>query len=158
MKTMNSEYWFGELAHSLKNGFFADSVVLELARISRAKGVSDEQKGLFWAVTDVLQQAVEGSRWLDDPKMSEKASRCASFFGQAVEAMSVSMTTEAFVREVEKLKQTANALASGEVPSDQKLKELRKFFFNTGRTELEKTEDLMSGEKETDRLRWLAAR
>jgi hypothetical protein len=155
---MNSEYWFGELAQSLKNGFFADSVVLELARVSRAKAVSDAQKKLFHIVGDVLQWAVEGSRWLDDPKMSERASTCASFFGQAVEAMSVSMTPESFIEEIEKLRLTANTIADGKVPSEPKLRELRTFFFNTGRTELEKTEYLMNGETEIDRLRWLTAK
>lgn len=155
---MNSEYWFAELSKSLKNGFFADSVVLALARASRAKAVNDEQKALFRQVADVLQLAVEGSRWLDDPKMSERASTCASFFGQAVEAMSVSMTPQNFREEIEKLKLTANTLAKGEVPAEDRLSELRTFFFNTGRTELEKTEYLMEGEKEIDRLRWLAAK
>jgi len=155
---MNSEYWFGELAQSLKSGFFADSVVLELARIARGKTVTEPQKQLFGKVSEVLQLAVEGSRWLDDPKMSEKASTCASFFGQAVEAMSVSMTPEVFVRVVENLKLSADVLAKGEIPAEERLAELRTFFFNTGRTELEKTEYLMNGEKETDRLRWLAAK
>jgi hypothetical protein len=156
---MNSEYWFGELSQSLKNGFFADSVVLQLARISSAKSVTDEQKQLFRKVSEVLQLAVEGSRWLDDPKMSEKASTSANVFGQAVDAMSVSMTLtpEVFAKQIEKLRLTADELASGKVLSNEKLKDLRTFFFNTGRTELEKTEYLMSGEKEVDRLRWLVA-
>lgn len=154
---MNSEYWFGELSQSLKNGFFADSVVLELARIPKSKAVTNEQKELFSKVSDVLQLAVEGSRWLDDPKMSERASTCANVFGQAVEAMAVSMTPAVFERQIQKLKLTANELASGKIPSDEKLKDMRTFFFNTGRTELEKTEYLMSDEKEFDRLRWLVA-
>jgi hypothetical protein len=155
---MNSEYWFGELAQSLKNGFFSDSVVLELAKVSRDRLVNDQQRATFESAADILQCAVEGSRWLEDPKMSESASRCASFFGQAVEAMSIVVTPEAFDKEVLKLAGTARQLSKGQVPADEDMKALRTFFFNAGRRELNKTEYLMNGEKETDRLKWLAAK
>lgn len=155
---MNSEYWFGELAGSLQNGFFADSVVLELAKVASRGVVTDEQAGLFQEAAKRLQLAVEGSRWLDDPKMSENASTCAAFFGQAVEAMSLVLTPDAFVRVVEKLIRTSQQLAGKEVPPHDSIQDLRTFFFNAGRTELERTEYLMNGEKEVDKLKWLAAK
>ncbi len=154
---MNSEYWFGELAQSLKNGFFADSIVLELARVARDKSVGAEQAALFEKGASVLQMAAEGSRWLDNPKMSEKVGACASFFGQAVEAMAFVVTPEAFTKEVEKLASTARELSLGRIPSEEEIKALRVFFFNAGRSEIEKTEYLMNDEKETDRLKWIAA-
>ena len=159
-QTVNSEYWFGQLADSLKNGFFADSVVLELARVLNTKTVNDDQKILFREALKILQFATEGSKWIDDPKMSERASTCAGFFGQAVEAMTPSfrLTPQAFAKGIENLTVSARLLAGGEVPSDSQLNELRTFFFNAGRTELEKTESLMSGDQDTDKLRWLAAR
>ena len=155
---MNSDYWFGELAGSLKNGFFADSVILELARVARNKSVTNEQRELFGKTEELLKLAVEGSRWLDNPKMSEKASTCASVFGQAVEAMAFVLPPEAFVHEVEKLIQTAHLLAGGNTPSDDAITALRTFFFNAERTELAKTEYLMNGEKEIDKLKWLVAK
>jgi hypothetical protein len=155
---MNSEYWFGELAQSLKNGFLSDSIVLELARVLRDESVSDRQKKLFADAAKVLECAVEGNRWLDDPKMSANASTCAAFFGQAVEAMSIVVTPEEFARRVQSLAETAKQLSEGRTPPSEEMQALRTFFFNAGRTELEKTEYLMNGEKETDRLKWLAAK
>ncbi|MGH9718318.1 MAG: hypothetical protein ACRD4R_16545 [Candidatus Acidiferrales bacterium] len=155
---MNSEYWFGELAQSLSNGFFSDSVVLELARVSRDTRVNAQQLPLFEKAAEALQCAVEGSQWLDNPKMSEKASKCANFFGQAVDAMSFVVTPEPFAQRVQKLVATAKQLANGQVPSHQDINALRTFFYHAGRTQLEKTEDLMSGERKLDRLKWLVAR
>jgi len=155
---MHSEYWLGELARSLKNGFFSDTVVLELARVSRDRTVSTEQKAVFRKAAEILKFALEGSRWIDNPRMSEKSSTCASFFGQAVEAITLVSTPEAFAKEIERLTGIANRLTNGEVPSESDIQALRKFFFNAGRSELERTESLMSGDKENSKLRWLAAR
>jgi hypothetical protein len=57
---MSSEQWLGELTQSLKNGFLADSLVLEVARVTRDSRISEEQKALFEKAREILSNAKKG--------------------------------------------------------------------------------------------------
>lgn len=52
------------------------------------------------------------------------------------------------------LREAAVALAEGNLIEEDRIKELRSFFFNSGRSELDRTEELLSGGDGTDVVGW----
>lgn len=151
---MSSEQWLGELTQSLKNGFLADSLVLEVARVTRDNRISEEQKVLFQKAREILLNAKKGYGWLEDPQLSENSSIFADSFGQAVEALRIPVTSESFTQFLDSLLRTATTLSHGRIPPQEQLTQMRSFFFNAGRFQLDRTEQLLEGEKERTTDKW----
>lgn len=156
---MHSEFWFSDLTKSLKHGFFADRVVLELARVSKDLQVTEEQTQVFAKAADMLELAQKGHSWLDDPKISEKSSSYVTSYSQAVDAMSITVTSGSFMAAIQNLLQIAKDLAAKQMPNENEILALRTFFFNASRSELERTEELFGGDKDAGRssLLWMTA-
>jgi hypothetical protein len=156
---MHSEFWFSDLTKSLKQGFFADCVVLELARVNRDRRVTEEQAQIFKRAVELLELAKEGHAWVDNPRLSEKSSSCVSSYSQAVDAMVINASSVAFTHFIHELLEIANQLAAKEIPSDEKLRVLRSFFFNSSRSELDRTEELFGDDKDASgsSLIWMTA-
>jgi hypothetical protein len=145
-----SEYWFSDLAGSLREGFFADDVVLTLAKLQKDGKTSASGQTVLKRAADWLNKALKGHAWLSEPRFSEHSGTCASFFGQAVRALATVSTSEAFVRNLDDLKRTALAIADGRLPRPEEVEALRVFFFNASQMELDRTEQLLEHEAETD--------
>ena len=149
---MYSEYWFSDLAGSLRGGFFADDVILTLAKLQKDGKTSPSGRAVLKKAADLLDMALKGHEWLNDPRFSEQSGTCASFFGQAVRALPTVSTSEAFVRNLDDLKRTALEIADGGLPGPDEVDALRTFFFNASQMELERTEQLLEREAEADFL------
>jgi hypothetical protein len=145
-----SEYWFSDLAGSLRDGFFADDVILTLAKLERDGKTSPSGQTVLKRAADWLDKALKGHAWLNEPTFSEQSGTCASFFGQAVRALPAVSTSEAFVRNLDDLKRTALAIADGGLPRPEEVEALRAFFFNASQMELDRTEQLLEHEAEAD--------
>lgn len=145
---MYSEYWFSDLTGSLQGGFFADDVILALAKVQASKKISPDERGILKRAADLLEMALKGHAWLDNPRITEQSGTCASLFGQAVRALPAISTSEVFVRNLGDLKRTALDIAEGRLPKENKIDALRKFFFNASQLELDRTEQLLEHEPE----------
>lgn len=152
---MHSEYRFSDLTESLKNGFLADEIVLTLARAERGDLPGAHERKLLAQAVTLLTVAEEGSRWLDNPKLTGDSKTAATFFGRAVKALPNVYTSEVFLQRITELKETASQLSEGQgLPPVERIRFLRTFFFNAARSELDRTEELLDGESSIDALKW----
>lgn len=152
---MHPEHRFSDLAESLRNGFLVDDIVLALAKAENGESLGDRDRAILKNAVALLQKAEEGYRWLDDPKLTIDTKSSASFFGRAVSALPKVYTPEVFLRSINELKETASQLSSGDSrPPAEKIHLLRTFFFNTSQSELDRTEQLLTGESSGDVLKW----
>lgn len=154
---MHPDYRFAGLSESLKNGFLSDEVVLAVARAQRGFPVSDADKAVFKRAVAVLDAAIQGYDWFDDLRLTTSTKHAATDFGRAVRALPRVHTSQAFVETIKELRQTAEALAHGKPIEENRMTELRAFFFNSSRSELDRTEELLSGGHGTDVLGWTAS-
>ncbi len=152
---MHTESRFSEVTDSLRNGFLADSVILAIAKVNRSGVVSDPEREVFNEAVSVLDSAMKGHQWLEDPQITATARSYANFFAQAMKALPEVQTSESFIENLGALKETALQLAQGEgVPPADRLQQLRIFFFNTAEAALERTEKLLEGENAAEALKW----
>jgi len=155
---MHSEYWFSDLTGSLKNGFFADGVILALSRILKNGAATSDDREILQKAASMLDMAICGHDWLDKPEVSSRAATCASFFGQAVKALPLVSTSAQFLEHLTALRETAKELSEREsLPERERIAALRAFFFSAAQSELEKTEQLLDRESDVMALRWVAA-
>lgn len=152
---MHPEHRFSDLAESLRNGFLVDDIVLALARAEKGEILAERDRAILKNAVTLLEKAEQGYRWLEDPKLTTDTKSSASFFGRAVSAMPKVYTAEAFLESITDLKETAFQLSSGNSrPTGDKIHLLRTFFFNTAQSELDRTEQLLTGESGGDVLKW----
>lgn len=156
---MHSEHRFSDLTDSLKNGFFLDDIVLTLARAERGQPLGEKERGLLEKAVSILESAETGYHWLDNPELTSEAGSAATFFARAVNALPSVHASEAFLESISDLKATATLLSSGEsIPAPEKIRVLREFFYNTAQSELDRTEQLLTGEGSADVLKWTATK
>lgn len=80
------DYRFAELSESLKNGFLSDEVVLAVARAQRGSPVSEVDRAVLRRAAAVLDAAIQGHDWLDNPTLTTSTKHAATDFGRAVRA------------------------------------------------------------------------
>ncbi len=154
---MYPDYRFAELSDSLKNGFLSDAVVLTVARAERGMPLLEADRNVLRKAVEVLDAAIQGYGWFDNPTLTTSTKHAATDFGRAVRALPRVHSSEAFVEAIKELRQSAATLAEGKSIDENRLKELRAFFFQSGRSELDRTEELLSGGRGTDVLGWKAS-
>lgn len=154
---MHPEHRFSDLVESLKNGFLVDDIVLALARAEKGQALGEKDRVILKNAVTLLEKAEAGYRWLDDPKITTETKASANFFGRAVSAMPKDYPPEVFLQSIHELKGIASQLSSSEVrPPVEKIHLLRTFFFNTAQSELDRTEQILTGESGGDVLKWTA--
>jgi hypothetical protein len=134
--------WFGTVSKSLRDGFFADNVVLALAKAKRDNAVSAKDRDLFGRAEKFLADAIAGYQWIDEPRFTGDSAKHASLFGQAVRALKIPYAPSDFVAYLEGLRDTAHGLATGEIPDAKKISRLREFFASHSRAEMEYSDQL----------------
>jgi hypothetical protein len=154
--TVHARYRFAELSDSLKTGFLADEVVLVLARAQKGEPLADSDKNALRTAVSMLDSAIQGHGWLENPKLSSETRAFASFFGRAVNALPTVYTSQAFLEQLRRFRETAEQLSKGAHPNVQELNDLRTFFFNAAQSELDRTEQLLRGEDNSDAFEWMA--
>jgi hypothetical protein len=134
--------WFGTVSKSLRDGFFADNVILALARAKRDSAVSAKDRELFGRAEKFLADAIAGYQWIDEPRFTGDSAKHASLFGQVVRALKVTCAPADFVACLKELQSTAHDLSTGEIPDARKISSLREFFASHSRAEMEYSDQL----------------
>ncbi len=154
---MHPEYRFSEVAESLKNGFLADEIVLVVARTEKGHALEERDRAVLGRAAQILDAAMKGHGWVDNPRLSSETRALASLFGTAVSALPRVYTSEAFLEQIARLRDTALQMSKGEVPEEkERIRLLRTFFFNAAQSELDRTEQLLRGEGGSEFLEWIA--
>jgi len=144
---MYQEHHFSDLADSLRNGFLLDGIVLALARAENGEQLGEGERRLLEKAASMLQSAESGYHWLDNPQLTSETNSSAALFARAVNALPTVGEPQAFLDNISDLKATATQLSvgGGLAPPVEKIQLLRKFFYNTSRSELDRTDQLIGG-------------
>ena len=144
---MFSESKFSDLTESLASGFFADKVILTLARFQKTKELNGNDVSVFLQVVEFFKKVIAGHNWLDNPQLSRNSVESASYFSQVVRAMSPSVSSKDFDTYIKDLQDTANKLATERMADNVKVENLSEFFSNYGLSELVRTENLLQDDR-----------
>ena len=144
---MFSESKFSDLTESLASGFFADKVVLALARFQKAGKLNREDERVLQKAVEFLRKVIDGHNWMDNPQLSRNSVESASAFSQVVRAMSSSFSSRNFVNYIKGLLTTAEQLVDQKPVDDKQVGMLRNFFTNYGLSELVRTENLFQDDR-----------
>lgn len=155
---MRPESWFDELTKSFADGFFADAVILALARAQRSGQVDTADQPVMAEVVSFLENVLKGYGWIDNPRVNEETATNASFFQQAVRAAVPSGAAGGFLQQIEQLKKTADDLARTRSADPLRMSELRRFFVNHSTVEMERTESLFGNRVGVETAAWMTAR
>lgn len=148
-------WYFGEMAKSLQDGFFADRVILALAKAQKnGQAISDENKELFKRTAQFLSDAISGYKWMDKPSFSSDSANHANLFGQALRAMKISSASEDFIAYLSELISIANKLAQGNTPEKEQLTKLREFFVSHSTAEIQHSDELLETWARRGEMAW----
>lgn len=140
---MFSESRFSDLTDSLASGFFADDVIMALARYGKTRRVNEKDEPVLQRAVRFLEAVLEGHNWMDNPQVSRNSMESAKAFSRAVRATTSSLSSKRFVEYIEDLLNVAKELVSQKTVDGTKAERLREFFGNYGRTELVRTENIL---------------
>jgi uncharacterized protein with HEPN domain len=146
---MLSNFRLSALTKSLAFGFFADKAVLAVARYQRLGTLGENDKKVLERVAQYFKEVLEGYHWLSNPKVSKESIRAAAAFSEAVNAFAViriQSPKKRFEDYIKDLLKTAEQILSPKSVDKEKTKELRKFFFVSGRSALIETDCLLEGD------------
>jgi hypothetical protein len=144
---MFSESKFSDLTESLASGFFADKVVLALARFQKTGNLNKEDEPVLKRAVEFFKKVIEGHNWMDNPQLSRNSVESASAFSQVVRAMSTSVSSKEFVIYIKGLLATAEQLVDLKPVEDKQVGKLRDFFSHYGLSELVRTENLFQDDR-----------
>lgn len=130
---MISEIEFAELGNSLSTGFFADNVVMALARTQRLGRLQDEDRPIIKGADSLLNQVLMGEKWLRRKKLDAKSAESALAFDRAVHALpSIGVPCE-FVDHIKHLRQIVHTLQEKGTAPENEIQKVRRFFFSYAR-------------------------
>ena len=130
---MISETEFVELGNSLSTGFFADNVVLAVARTQRLGKLQDKDILIFREAIQLLNRILQGEKWLDSRKIDTRSADSALAFNRAVHALPNIRMPNEFVEYIMLLKQIISELLDKSVDPEGNLKKVRGFFYSYAR-------------------------
>ena len=130
---MISETEFAELGNSLSTGFFADKVVMALARTQRVGHLQEKDQKTIKESQSLLGQVLRGEKWLATRKLNSQSAESALAFDRAVHALPHIRVPEDFVRYITHLRQIVHTVREKGTASDEEIREVRSFFFNYAR-------------------------
>ncbi len=140
---MFSESKFSDLTESLASGFFADDVIMALARYAKTQTVTEKDELALKQAVIFLEAVLEGHDWMDNPQVSRNSMESAKAFSRAVRATTPSLSSKLFVEYIKDLLNVARQLFSERTADPTKADRLRQFFGNYGRAELVRTENIL---------------
>jgi hypothetical protein len=130
---MISETEFAELSDSLSTGFFADKVVMALARTQRLGRLQDKDRTTIKEAERLLAHVLRGARWLDKKKLDAKSAESAVAFDRAVHALPGIRVPHEFVDYIRHLRQILDTVQEKDTAPEEEIQEVRRFFFNFAR-------------------------
>ena len=130
---MISETEFAELSDSLSTGFFADKVVMALARTQRLGRLQDKDRPTMKEAERLLEHVLRGERWLEKKKLDAQSAESAVAFDRAVHALPDIRVPREFVNYIKRLRQILHTLREKGTAPEEEIQEVRSFFFNYAR-------------------------
>jgi len=130
---MLSETEFSELSDSLSTGFFADKVVMSLARTQRLGRLQDNDRPTIKEAKHLLEHVLDGVEWLDKKKLDAKSAESAVAFDRAVHALPSIRVPSKFHDYITHLGQILQTLQEKGNASEEEIQEVRSFFFSYAR-------------------------
>lgn len=130
---MISETEFAELSDSLSTGFFADKVVMALARTRRLGRLQDKDRPTMKEAERLLEHVLCGERWLDKKKLDAKSAESAVAFDRAVHALPSIRVPRDFVYYITHLRQILHTVQEKDTAPEEEIQKVRSFFFNYAR-------------------------
>ncbi|MQY56265.1 MAG: hypothetical protein GH152_03455 [Dehalococcoidia bacterium] len=130
---MISETEFAELSDSLSTGFFADKVMMALARTRRLGQLQDTDRPTMKAAYSLLGQVLRGEKWLATRKLNSQSAESAVAFDRAVHALPSIRVPHEFVNYITHLRQILQTLQEKGKASEEEIQKVRSFFFNFAR-------------------------
>jgi hypothetical protein len=130
---MISETEFAELSDSLSTGFFADKVVMVLARTQRLSQLQDADRPTIKEAERLLEHVLRGERWLDKKKLNAESAESAVAFDRAVHALPSIRVPSEFVEHIKHLLQILDTVQKKGTAPEEEIQKVRSFFFNFAR-------------------------
>lgn len=130
---MISETEFAELGNSLSTGFFADKVVMAIARTQRVGHLQEKDQKTIKESQSLLEQVLKGEKWLETKKLDAKSAESALAFDRAVHALPSIRVPREFVDYIKHLRQILRIVQEKGTAPDKEIQEVRSFFFNYAR-------------------------
>jgi len=135
---------FVELSDSLKSGFFADNVILTLARAKKRGKVLEEDRDLINDVSRFFQSVLEGFAWGEAPRPGMLSAESADAFSKATNVLPETTSSQAFKKSIEQLSEDARAISTTDSVDAGGADRLIDFFTEFGQAELQRTDDLIN--------------
>ena len=130
---MISETEFAELSDSLSTGFFADKVVMALARTQRLGRLQDKDRLTMKEAERLLEDVLRGEKWLNKKKLDARSAESAVAFDRAVHALPSIRVSREFVDYITHIRQILHAVQEKGTAPEEEIQEVRSFFFNFAR-------------------------
>lgn len=130
---MISETEFAELSDSLSTGFFADKVVMALARTQRLGRLQETDQPTMKEAHSLLEHVLRGEKWLETKKLDAKSAESAVAFDRAAHALPSIRVSSKFVNYIKHLRQILRIVQEKGTAPDKEIQEVRSFFFNYAR-------------------------
>lgn len=141
---MFSRNRFSDLADSLRSGFFADKVILTLAKARKSGRLSEEERPVLDEVVAFFQRVLEGFEWSEQPNFTMHSAESAEAFSKATRVLPDVGSSEVFKDHVEKLLDDAGRIQQSLSVEKKRADRLINFFTAYGQEELERTDDLIN--------------
>lgn len=145
VKTMQYQTLFNEMTKSLNYGFFADDVILELAKL-RNKRESQHRSKIFTKVVVFFDKALKGLGWFANPQLTDQTVDWSHFFSESVKALPEISTPQMFNDKLNSYKNVAEKIRDNMEVNPYEIEELKNFFFYYSKNELNRTDELLSGQ------------
>lgn len=151
---MISETEFLQLGNSLATGFFIDKVVMALARVQKLGCLQDEDRPVIEKASRLLEQILEGEKWLDVKKFDGHSGESALAFGRAASALALHIRLPSeFIQYITCREKTLSMLLQGNTVSNDEVKLAREFFFSYGRRVFTEAQNVIEHSAEPQGLR-----
>ena len=140
MITRNS---FSDLSQSLSSGFFADNAVFVLSKAKKGSSLSRQDKDVLKDISSFLLDVLKGFKWSDNPRFSSRTATSAAAFSQAVQ-VTFGQDSQAFRQRINDYVEITKKLSKEEQVSETSLQQLIDFFTAIGKSQLERTDDIIN--------------
>jgi hypothetical protein len=152
---MFSRNRFSEITDSLKSGFFADKVILTLARAKKRGRLEDDEKTIINDVLTFFSNVLEGFEWSDRPHFTMHSAESAEAFSKASRVLPNTTTSRSFKEYMENLVADAQNLNQSSTVDKGSVQRLIDFFTMYGQEELKRTDDLINPKDDIDSRSWM---
>jgi len=145
---MISRQAFSKLSNHLKDGFFADSVILALTKIKNKKKLNDKELKAINDARAFLSNILEGSNWINN-NCHEKV-KSVYAYGEVVSILPSLKTTNDLVDYINNLINLIDKISNSTSLTQIDVEPLIEFFKKYAKKQLLATENILYNELDID--------